>query len=120
MTATAQELTPDVATRIRDAVTDLRPAWTGFLQALVRTPSQTGDEAAVQAVVAAKMRDLGLATDVWEPSMSELAPHAESFTAVESFAGRPNVVGVAQGRGGRSLILNGHIDTVEVGEPSQW
>ncbi|HET7094573.1 MAG TPA: ArgE/DapE family deacylase, partial [Thermomicrobiales bacterium] len=36
------------------------------------------------------------------------------------FAGRPNVVGVARGRGGRSLILNGHIDTVEIGEPSQW
>ncbi|HEU0116667.1 MAG TPA: ArgE/DapE family deacylase, partial [Thermomicrobiales bacterium] len=56
----------------------------------------------------------------WEPPLAELAPHAESFTAVASFVGRPNVVSVARGRGSRSLILNGHIDTVEIGEPGEW
>jgi acetylornithine deacetylase len=34
---------------------------------------------------------------------------------------RRNVVARVPGRiGGRSLILNGHIDTVEVGDPGQW
>lgn len=36
----------------------------------------------------------------------------------EVAAGRPNVVGVARGTGGgRSLILNGHLDTVGLLEP---
>src|SRR5574339_554710 len=34
---------------------------------------------------------------------------------VESVAGRPNVVGIARGTGGgKTLLLNGHIDTVGV------
>ena len=36
---------------------------------------------------------------------------------VETAPGRPNVVGIARGTGGgRSLILNGHMDTVGTGE----
>ncbi|HEU5432541.1 MAG TPA: ArgE/DapE family deacylase [Thermomicrobiales bacterium] len=120
MTPTDQGLTPELAGRIRDATTALRPEWTGFLRELVRTPSQTGDEGAVQAIVAAKLAAMGLDLDVWEPAVADLAPHDGSFTAVDSFAGRPNVVGAWRGRGGRSLILNGHIDTVEIGDPGQW
>jgi acetylornithine deacetylase len=50
-----------------------------------------------------------------------LQPYAEFVTIGAGFAGRPNVVGVQKGAGGgRSLILNGHIDTVELGDPSAW
>ena len=36
---------------------------------------------------------------------------------IETAPGRPNVVGIARGTGGgRSLILNGHMDTVGTGE----
>ena len=36
---------------------------------------------------------------------------------VETAQGRPNVVGIARGTGGgRSLILNGHMDTVGTGD----
>jgi acetylornithine deacetylase len=39
----------------------------------------------------------------------------------EAAAGRHNVVGVLRGRGGgRSLIFNGHVDTVPVTEPDKW
>lgn len=38
-----------------------------------------------------------------------------------NYDGRPNVVGVLKGNGGgKSLILNGHIDVVTVGDRSRW
>lgn len=111
----------DRVSRIEQAVDEQRDDLVAFIQELVRIPSQTGDEGAVQEVVAAKMRRDGLETDVWEPDTAALAPYAEFVTGVESYAGRPNVVGRFAGQGGgRSLILNAHIDTVEAGDPSQW
>ena len=106
---------------IREAVDRLRPTIVEALQELVRIPSQTGDEGAVQEALARMMRGHGLDVDVWEPDAEALAPHAESVTLTPGFVGRPNVVGVQQGRGGgRALILNGHIDTVEIGDPKPW
>jgi acetylornithine deacetylase len=71
--------------------------------ALVRIDSTNPDlvpggvgEAEVAAFVAGWLRDAGL-----EVTVSEVAP------------GRPNVIGVARGSGGgRSLLLNAHMDTV--------
>ncbi len=109
------------AERIAAAVGSLRPALIAFLQDLVRTPSQTGDEGAVQAVVASRFRASGLETDVWEPDVAALADWSEHVTATTDYHGRPNVVGRQPGAGaGRSLILCAHLDTVEVGDRSQW
>jgi acetylornithine deacetylase len=55
-------------------------------------------EAEVMAFAAAWMADAGMEVDV-----------------IEAAPGRPSVVGTARGRGGgRSLMLNGHLDTVGV------
>lgn len=106
---------------IRGAAEALRPAMVAALKELVQIPSQTGEEGLVQEAVARLMRDHGLDVDVWEPDAATLAPHAESVTLGSGFAGRPNVVGVHRGSGGgRSLILNGHIDTVEIGDRGAW
>lgn len=119
--AVGEESPAGLANRIDGAVEGLRDELVGFIQELVRTPSQTGEEGAVQAIVAARMRHDGLETEVWEPETSLLAPYAEFVTEVASYAGRPNVVGRWAGRGtGRSLILNAHIDTVEPGDPRHW
>ena len=106
---------------VAEAVRTLQPEIVAALQELVRIPSQTGGEGLAQEAVARLMRAHDLAVDVWEPDATALEPHAESVTLGSGFAGRPNVVGVCRGEGdGRSLILNGHIDTVEVGDPSAW
>lgn len=90
-------------------------------QALVQIPSLTGDEGAVQALVAERMRALNLEVDVWEPDVAELAPYAEYVGEFESFSGRPNVIGRWRGSGGgRSLILNAHIDVVDAGDSTRW
>jgi acetylornithine deacetylase len=115
------ETLADIHQAVTAAVTRLRPVIVAALQKLVSIPSQTGDEGLAQETVAQLMRGQGLEVDVWEPDVSVLRAHAESVTLDGGFAGRPNVVGVYRGKGsGRSLILNGHIDTVEVGDLAAW
>jgi acetylornithine deacetylase len=110
-----------VVRAVLKAVRARRDDLVALVQELVRIPSVTGSEGAVQVVVSARMREVGLRTDVWEPDAAELAPYAEHVGAFETFAGRPNVVGVLPGAGGgRSLILNAHVDTVEPGDPATW
>jgi acetylornithine deacetylase len=73
----------------------------GFLQELVRRepPHES------QRLVEQFLRDLGARIDVLVPGD----------------AGRPVVVGRLPGRGGgRSLVLNGHVDVVGSGDPALW
>ena len=103
------------------AVDSLRSDIVAALQDLVRIPSQTGQEGLAQEAIARLMRAHGLEVDIWEPDVTVLEEYAESVTLEGGFAGRPNVVGVHRGQGGgRSLILNGHIDTVELGDSEAW
>lgn len=126
MTATPRlnsPLDPETAARILTSVDGLRDTLISTLQDIVRVPSLTGDEGAVQQVVARHLTDLGLEIDVWEPDPALMAPHLDAVGLPESgsWAGRPNVVGTLRGSGGgRSLILNSHIDTVEPGDPDRW
>lgn len=105
------------------AVDELGQEIVDFIVQLVQVPSVTGDEAAVQDVVAETMGAHGLSVDRWEPDAADLAPYAEHVGSFDpgAFAGRPNVVGTLRGAGGgRSLILNAHIDTVDPGDPARW
>jgi len=111
----------DIRQMVAETVRVLRPEIVTALQELVRIPSQTGREGLAQQAVVRLMRTHGLKLDIWEPDVAELEPHAESVTLGDGFAGRPNVIGIYRARSdGRSLILNGHIDTVEVGDVSAW
>lgn len=108
--------------RLIAAVDDLRDEAIDLLRRIVAVPSVTGSEEAVQHVIAGEMRAMGFdQVDVWEADPSEMAAYAESIGEIASFAGRPNVVGTLQGAGGgRSLVLNAHIDTVDNGDPAFW
>ena len=106
---------------VEAAVAELREPLVAALQEMVRTPSQTGSEGAVQIIVQRLMHEQGLSLDVWEPSAEALTPYAEHVTLADGFSGRPNVVGTFNGVGeGRSLILNGHIDTVDAADVTAW
>ena len=105
-----------------DKAVKMRMPWAvDALQRLVRSQSITGNEAAAQAVVAELMSELGLEVDIWEPDPAALLPFEEHIGRFDSLAGRPNVVGIWPGTGsGKSLILNGHIDTVDAGIEAGW
>jgi acetylornithine deacetylase len=93
----------------------------GLLQALVRVPSVTGEEGAVQEVVERAFWERGLAVDRWEATPEEAGPYKVHVGEQKTYSDRPNVVGVrAGGGGGRSILLNAHVDTVEGGDPRAW
>lgn len=103
------------------AIDDSRDELIRILGDLVRAPSITGQEAPVQDVVEREFLARGLHVDRWEPDPAELAPYRDHVGAIESMAGRPNIVGVRKGSGGgRSILLNGHIDVVDPGDPALW
>ena len=67
----------------------------------------------------------------WEPELDLVIPTEDICTYEQwqnsgyahrlNYKGRPNVVGIQKGTGGgRSLILNGHVDAVTVGDRSKW
>ncbi|MDQ3362916.1 MAG: M20/M25/M40 family metallo-hydrolase, partial [Actinomycetota bacterium] len=92
-----------------------------LLQELVRVPSTTGEEGAVQKKVEHAFRGRGLEVDVWEAKANEVEPYRDHVGGQETYENRPNVAGTRRGRGGgRSLLLNAHIDTVAPGEPGAW
>ena len=103
------------------AIERLEPAYRVLLQSLVRTPSTVGDEGAAQAMVAGHMRDIGLEVDVFDINPSAFASDDRFNPSPRSYAGRPCVAGRRKGSGGgRSLVLNAHIDTVPVDAAETW
>jgi putative selenium metabolism hydrolase len=75
-------------------------AMTTFLRDLVRIPSLSHHEGAVAARLADEMRCVGL-DEVWTDRIG-------------------NVIGRVGSGEGPKLLLNGHLDTVDVGDPQRW
>src|SRR5262245_9167583 len=108
-------------TRVDAAIDRLEPQYRELLQALVRVPSVTGSEGEAQALVASHMPAIGLAVDSFDVDVEALRSAPGFNPSPRNYADRPCVVGRAAGSGGgRSLILNAHIDTVPVDEPDAW
>jgi len=109
----------------REVLQEVEKAWpqqVAYLQALVREPSTLGNEAGVQRLMQGTFREMGLEVHTFEPDLGALS-HLRGFSPPEwGYRGRPNVVGIwaAGGTGGRSLVLNGHVDVVSPEPVSQW
>lgn len=92
-----------------------------LLARMVQQPSIQLHEAGAQDVVIKKLQQLGFEVDVWDPDISELKKNPYFVSARKNFTNSPNVVGLMKGQGGgRSLILNGHIDVVPEGDVTKW
>ena len=83
--------------------------------------SPARDEAALQAHLAARLRAAGAEVDVWEPAPEDVAGHPLTPAGGIGFAGRPQLAARFAGSGGgRSLLLNGHIDVVPAQREDGW
>lgn len=122
----------------------------GRLAELVRIESPTGEEGPAQAYIAKRFAEAGAEVTSAEPDVALLferfpeiaqypthwqhdlilpydhlptlaALEASGLGSVLNYRGRPNVVGHFKGAGGgRSLILNGHTDTVTIEPAKDW
>jgi acetylornithine deacetylase len=104
----------------RSAVERALPETTAFLQELVRVPSLLGNEEPAQAIVEARLHDLGFHVRSVEPDAEELARHPGSGIPLLGYEGRRCLIGTLKGSGGRSLLLNGHVDVVSETPADRW
>lgn len=85
--------------KIKDAAEAYRPQMTAFLRAMISKPSESCEEGEVVAVIKAEMEKLG-------------------FDEVK-VDGLGNVMGF-MGNGDKIIALDGHIDTVGIGNIDNW
>jgi len=109
--------------KVLQAVDDDHDAMVEALAALVRIPSLTGSDAEHEALaaVAADLVADGLDVDLWQLPLADLRadpdfPGAE-VDRDEAWGVVGRLIGVG---GGRSLMLNGHVDVVPPGDPAAW
>ena len=100
-----------------------------FLQELIRAPSTIGQEESAQDPILQKFTELNLKVDMWEPSVEDLCkifpgyiPYIpEERTEENIYTNRNNLVGILKGvGGGKSIILNGHVDVAPPGRRELW
>jgi acetylornithine deacetylase len=113
----------DPVAQVLDAVAELTTPLLDELVTLVRIPSVSGTDAEndAQAHVAGRLADAGLDVDHWPIDLSALSAHPD-FPGMEVERREAwGLVGRLAGAGaGATLMLNGHIDVVPVGDPGMW
>ncbi len=79
-----------------------------------------GKEGEAQRWLEKQLADCGFATRLFEPDNHKIAAWPD-FNPGHDYSGRPNLVGILKGAGsGKSIILNGHIDTVPLDSLEKW
>ncbi len=118
---------PSDEQRVCDEIARREDELVDLLRALVRHDTTThtpGDpprqEEELQQLLAGRLRARGAEVRLWEPDPELIAGHPmvpDGFT----FAGRPQLAARFAGSGGgRTLLLNGHIDVVSVEPVDRW
>ncbi len=116
----SHESNAGVADGLMDAVALRAGERVDFLRELVRTPSMTGNEAKIQDLLESAFRRAALDVRRQPLDAERIAPFLPSV-AGSDLSARPNVIGVLRGSGGgRSLLLNAHVDTVAPGDDARW
>lgn len=97
--------------QLRSAVASEAPHAVAFLAALVAQPSLRGAECAAQELVASTLEELGFAVERLAVPES-IGDDELAGVPAHSYDGRFNVLGRTPHDGGRTLLINGHIDVV--------
>jgi len=111
----------DIVAKVEGAIDAAWDAEVGFLQDLVRLKSTLGHEKPAQERVLQELDGMGLDALAWDVDHAVIAERPGYSPAAWDYADRPNVSALVRGRGGgRSLVLNGHIDVVPATPERLW
>ncbi len=115
-------LDPSLARDIATAVDEGFDEQVGWLQDLVRHPSQRGAEHTAQEMVHGALAARGYGMDRWAIDVDEIRDHPGFSPVTVDYTNAINVVAThtPEQTSGRSLILNGHIDVVPTGPRAMW
>ena len=95
--------------------------WWPIFQDLIRARSVFGDEHAAVAIVERAIAQMGLSAIVLPFEAEHVSRMSGAQPPFSPVKGRRNLVAIAPGAGGgRSLILNSHLDTVPEGDCRDW
>lgn len=112
----------DYDEKIDKKIEQLKDDMIVYAKKLVSFPSVSGNELGAQTYVKEVLSSLDFNhIDMWEPDIDKLKNHEAFNSGRTNFKNSPNVVGTKKGiGGGRSLILNSHIDIVPEGNLNEW
>jgi acetylornithine deacetylase len=81
-----------------------------------------GNEGEAQKWLAEKFKEMGCEVETFEPDNEKIKSYSPAdYTPGHNYEGRFIVAGKIKGEGGgRSLLIDGHIDTVPIGNASLW
>jgi acetylornithine deacetylase len=114
---------PDPAARVLDELDGLVGALVDDIGELVRIPSVSGsdEENVAQEAMACRYRDAGLEVDHWPIDLDRLRAHpdhpGEEVDRTEAWGAVGRLAGTG---GGPTLMFNGHVDVVPIGDPLAW
>ncbi|HWJ73043.1 MAG TPA: ArgE/DapE family deacylase [Kaistia sp.] len=121
-------LEQNIAKRVEeraDRIVETLSALVSFPSIVLADPTKAGPgERDCQLYLQKRIEALGFTTDLWEPDGPALYDKYKGRPGANkgrTFVGRPNLGGVLRGSGGgRSIMLNGHIDVVPPGAAEHW
>jgi acetylornithine deacetylase len=110
---------------VLDWIQDSQHELISLLQDLVRIPSVSGEELAVQKRLHHELEGMDLGPEMFYPNEKELRKQKDFFETTSfakyGYEDRPNVAGLLKGKGGgRSICLSGHVDVVSPEPLDQW
>ena len=107
--------------RLSAAVESHRGEYITLLADLVGCPSTLGNEKPAQERLLAHVLAMGLDGELWELDPKRLEKDPRFVRVAREYTDRPNLSATLppEAKGGRSLVLNGHIDVVSP-EPVGW
>lgn len=108
---------PNVTRAVLDAVDEQRIV--ALLSDLIAVPSLSGDETAGQQRIRGLLAATGVDVTQWDIDFDALSRH-DWYSAEVERSSALGVLATYGGDDGPALLLNGHIDVVPPGTPSDW
>ncbi|MGM0603259.1 MAG: ArgE/DapE family deacylase [Bacillota bacterium] len=121
----------DIKEKLKKELESNKSEYLDFLKKLIKTDTRVvghgidgGYEKNGQKIIAEKIEEIGGKAEFYEVKDEIIRDAIEKYgegNPGHNYEDRPNLLGRFSGSGeGRSLILNGHIDTMPYGEKERW